>query len=100
MLGELLRALDAIGHVRRVRTHTRMPLVLPERIDAGLLDAWSARLRMQRVMVRRCALRRAGTVARRLVADLSARLPGYLVPRLVREVPGAPAKEMLPPASR
>ena len=30
--------------------------------------------------------------ARRLVAQLSARLPGYLVPRLVREVAGAPAK--------
>jgi len=27
---------------------------------------------------------------------LQARLPGYLVPRLVREVPGAPAKTPLP----
>jgi L-lysine 2,3-aminomutase len=27
-----------------------------------------------------------------LLAQLSARLSGYLVPRLVREVPGAPAK--------
>jgi EF-P beta-lysylation protein EpmB len=168
--GELLRALDAIAHVRRVRIHTRLPVVLPERIDPGLLDAWNPRLRIQRVMVihanhanelrdapdvRRAlaALRDGGTVllnqsvllagvndtvdaladlsealfehgvlpyylhvldpvrgaahfdvpelaARRLVADLAARLPGYLVPRLVREVPGAPAKEMLPPASR
>jgi L-lysine 2,3-aminomutase len=30
--------------------------------------------------------------ARTLHAALRARLPGYLVPRLVREVPGAPAK--------
>jgi L-lysine 2,3-aminomutase len=30
--------------------------------------------------------------ARRLHAEVAARLPGYLVPRLVREVQGAPAK--------
>ncbi len=30
--------------------------------------------------------------ARRIAEELAARLPGYLVPRLVREVPGAPAK--------
>ncbi|MEJ2188362.1 MAG: lysine 2,3-aminomutase, partial [Acidobacteriota bacterium] len=30
--------------------------------------------------------------ARRLHTALTANLPGYLVPRLVREVPGAPAK--------
>ncbi len=34
--------------------------------------------------------------ARRLAAGLAARLPGYLVPRLVREVPGAAAKVPLP----
>ncbi len=38
--------------------------------------------------------------AQRLIAEVAARLPGYLVPRLVREDPGAPAKTMLPPASR
>jgi len=38
--------------------------------------------------------------ARGLVAEVAARLPGYLVPRLVREDPGAPAKTMVPPASR
>jgi L-lysine 2,3-aminomutase len=27
-----------------------------------------------------------------LMRDLAARLPGYLVPRLVREAPGAPGK--------
>lgn len=30
-----------------------------------------------------------------LIAELSTRLPGYLVPRLAREVPGAPAKSLL-----
>lgn len=35
--------------------------------------------------------------ARRLVGEAAARLPGYLVPRLVREVPGAPAKVAAPP---
>ena len=38
--------------------------------------------------------------ARELIAEVAARLPGYLVPRLVREDPGAPAKTMVPPASR
>jgi EF-P beta-lysylation protein EpmB len=33
--------------------------------------------------------------ARRLVAALRAELPGYLVPRLVREQPGAPAKVLV-----
>ncbi len=33
--------------------------------------------------------------ARRLHAALAASLPGYLVPRLAREVPGAPAKTLL-----
>jgi EF-P beta-lysylation protein EpmB len=33
--------------------------------------------------------------ARRLLADLQARLPGYLVPRLVREEPGLPNKNAL-----
>ena len=35
-----------------------------------------------------------------LVAGLAERLPGCLVPRLVREEPGAAAKTMLAPASR
>jgi L-lysine 2,3-aminomutase len=35
--------------------------------------------------------------ARKLVGAAAARLPGYLVPRLVREVPGAPAKVAVAP---
>ena len=38
-LAELTDALRAIPHLRRLRIHTRLPIVLPERVDAGLL-AW------------------------------------------------------------
>jgi EF-P beta-lysylation protein EpmB len=168
-LGELIRELGTIGHVRRVRIHTRLPVVLPERIDAGFLRAWNAAPRLQRVMVIHAnhaneldasdvrhaldALRRDGATllnqsvllrgvndsvatladlsealfaagvlpyyvhvldpvrgaahfdvpddeARTLMAGLTDALPGYLVPRLVREIPGAGSKTMLPPASR
>jgi L-lysine 2,3-aminomutase len=34
--------------------------------------------------------------ARDLVAELTSRVSGYLVPRLVREVPGAPSKTAIP----
>ncbi|HEY4973097.1 MAG TPA: hypothetical protein VII41_05770, partial [Steroidobacteraceae bacterium] len=37
--------------------------------------------------------------ARELMAGLAALLPGYLVPRLAREVPGADAKRVLAPAA-
>jgi EF-P beta-lysylation protein EpmB len=37
-LGELCRRLADIGHLRRLRIHTRLPIVLPERITDGLLD--------------------------------------------------------------
>jgi L-lysine 2,3-aminomutase len=37
------------------------------------------------------------TRAHRIAGELAAGLPGYLVPRLVREVAGAPAKVTLPP---
>lgn len=166
-LEALALGLQAIPHVKRLRVHTRLPIVLPERIDASFL-AWWSRIRLERVVVVhanhaneidsavRGALGRlaatgttllnqsvmlrgvndryealvdlsevlfaAGVLpyylhvldpvagaahfdvpeheARALAADVAARLPGYLVPRLVREVPGASAKTMLPPASR
>lgn len=40
---ELTDSLRAIPHVRRLRIHTRLPIVLPERVDAELLD-WLASL--------------------------------------------------------
>src|SRR5690606_22426651 len=42
-LAELTSALAAIGHVRRLRIHTRLPVVLPERVDDELVD-WLAGL--------------------------------------------------------
>lgn len=36
-LGELFAALDSIDHVRRLRIHTRQPVVLPARVDDSLL---------------------------------------------------------------
>jgi EF-P beta-lysylation protein EpmB len=35
-LGALLRRLDAIPHLRRLRIHSRLPVVLPERVTEGL----------------------------------------------------------------
>jgi EF-P beta-lysylation protein EpmB len=169
-LAALLADIEAIPHVQRVRVHTRLPVVLPARIDAGFIDAWTSVRRLQRVMVIHAnhaqelrdagdvqsalrALRDCGTTvlnqsvllrgvndsvaaladlsealfasgvlpyylhvldrvrgaahfdvpddeALALHARLASRLPGYLLPRLVREVPGAPAKTMLQPASR
>ncbi len=163
-LQALLRGLGQIHHIQRIRIHTRTPVVLPERIDAGLLAALEscvrplilvlhsnhaneldetvaaavARLRAvcaavlnQSVLlrgvnddgdslaalserlfeigalpyyihqldpVRGAAHFRVGDRrARRLLGEVAARLPGYLVPRLARERPGMPAKELLTP---
>jgi len=161
-LAELTRALASVRHVRRLRIHTRLPVVLPERIDdefcrwLGALPwpttivlhanhprefdasvaAACARLRdsgavllNQAVLLRGvnddvsvladlsehlfdCGVlpyylhqldRVAGaahfevddTRARELLDELQVRLPGYLVPRLVREVAGARGKTPL-----
>ncbi len=161
-LAELTDALRTIPHIRRLRIHTRLPVVLPERVDAGLL-AWlrglpwpvtvvlhtnhanefdasvdtalaalratGATLLNQAVLLRGIndsvdALadlcergfqagvlpyylhqldRVAGAAhfeiddmqALTLHAALAARLPGYLLPRLVREVAGAQGKTPL-----
>lgn len=154
----LVAAVAAIGHVTTLRIHTRLPVVIPQRVTAALVDTLRAtRLRVvvvlhfnhgnevdadcaralgalaaftllnQSVLLRgvnddagtladlsdklfhagvlpyylHMPDRVAGTAhfdvsAARAVSihrDLAARLPGYLVPRMVREVPGAPAKE-------
>ena len=161
-LAELTDALRAIPHIRRLRIHSRLPIMLPERVDAGLLqwlrglpwpvvvvvhanhanefdaevDTALATLRdigvtllNQAVLLRGVndsldALislcergfeggvlpyylhqldRVAGTAhfevedrhALDLHAALAARLPGYLVPRLVREIAGQPGKTPL-----
>lgn len=161
-LEELTQGLSRLPHVIRLRIHTRLPVVLPERIDAPLL-AWLKALPLQKVVVlhanhvneldasvaEACArLREAGVsllnqsvllrginddlddlqnlseglftagvlpyylhqldrvqgaahfevddvTALELMARLRARLPGYLVPKLVREVAGDPSKRPL-----
>src|SRR6185312_8370692 len=37
-LEELTTALQPLAHIRRLRIHTRLPVVLPERVDAELLE--------------------------------------------------------------
>ncbi|MBP7656885.1 MAG: EF-P beta-lysylation protein EpmB [Pseudoxanthomonas sp.] len=161
-LAELTGALADIPHLRRLRIHSRLPIVVPERVDDGLMgwlstlpwpvtlvvhanhanefdgtvDAALGRLRAagvhllnQAVLLRGvndsvdalAALSergfRAGVLpyylhqldrvagvahfevddahARALHAGLAARLSGYLVPRLVREIPGDTGKRPL-----
>jgi EF-P beta-lysylation protein EpmB len=161
-LAELGEALRCIPHVRRLRIHTRWPVVLPERIDAELC-AWLERLPWPVTVVLHAnhaneidthvasackRLRAAGAVllnqavllrgvndtpealqalsealaanavlpyylhlldrvtgaahfevgerrARALIRALRSELPGYLVPRLAREVAGKDSKQVL-----
>ena len=158
-LAGLCSRLQRIPHLRRLRIHTRLPVVLPSRVDDALLG-WLGESRLQTVIVLHVnhpneldgavggaladladtgtvllnqsvllrginddaatlaalseALFAAGVMpyylhlldkvegaahfdvdegrAISLLAELRERLPGYLVPRLVREREGAPAK--------
>jgi EF-P beta-lysylation protein EpmB len=163
-LRALTEQLASIPHLRRLRVHTRLPVVLPARVDAGLLEwlgdlPWPVAIvlhanhgnEIDASVVAACAsLRAAGATllnqsvllrgvndsiaalsdlsqrlfaagvvpyylhlldqvrgaahfevpeatARQLVGKLAATLSGYLVPRLVREVPGGPAKITVAP---
>ena len=49
-LGAVVRRLDAIPHVRRLRIHTRLPVVLPSRVTPGLTGLLAAS-RLTRVVV-------------------------------------------------
>lgn len=49
-LARLAERLDRIDHLRRLRIHTRLPIVLPERVDDRLL-AWLAGCRLQPIVV-------------------------------------------------
>lgn len=164
-LSQLLRVLEGIPHLQRLRIHTRLPVVLPERVDDGLLS-WLGKGRLQQVLVLHanhprefdapaqaalerlrasgvallnqsvllagvnddletlCELQERGFAAagilpyylhlldrvrgaahfevdevraRELHAGLRSRLPGYLVPRLVREISGACSKVPVQP---
>lgn len=159
VLADLLERLTSIPHLRRLRIHSRLAIVLPERIDMelaallagsrlqiihvthanhaqeidGTVRAAISRLRggntlifNQAVLLKEIndtadtqialaeALIDAGIVpyylhmpdavkgarhfdidefqALTLYAEMQQRLPGYMLPRLVREIPGAPAK--------
>ncbi|MGH8469414.1 MAG: EF-P beta-lysylation protein EpmB [Gammaproteobacteria bacterium] len=158
-LAALVAELDRIRHLERLRIHTRMPIVLPERIDDRCL-AWLGATRLRTVIVVHAnhgaeideevseaiqRLRAIGAIllnqsvllrgvndtlpalvdlserlvaagilpyylhlldrvqgaahydtprahAVALMAGLRSRLPGYMVPRFVREQPGVPYK--------
>jgi len=49
-LTNLCRQLDAIPHVERLRLHTRLPIVLPDRVTSGLLALLKS-LRSQAIVV-------------------------------------------------
>lgn len=49
-LVNLVNDLEKIPHLKRLRIHTRLPVVLPERVDEHLL-AWIANTKLQVVMV-------------------------------------------------
>lgn len=158
-LGELMLLIEDLEHVDTVRIHTRFPIVLPERVDRGLLKlladtplnsvmvvhcnhaneidrsvhaalnslaATGTRLLNQSVLLKSIndsadrleslsrALFHCGVLpyylhlldpvsgaahfdvpafrGMELIGKLRRRLPGYLVPRLVREEPGEPGK--------
>ena len=49
-LGGLVRRISEIEHVRRLRLHTRMPIVIPQRVTEDLLD-WASKSRLTVLMV-------------------------------------------------
>ncbi|HAZ7572950.1 EF-P beta-lysylation protein EpmB [Legionella sp. PATHC032] len=53
VLEELLQSLEEISHVHTLRIHTRIPIVLPERIDKGLLNLLT-NTRFKKVVVVHC----------------------------------------------
>lgn len=53
VLNDLITQLNAIEHLRILRFHTRVPVVLPERIDSDFLKVLN-HCRLQKVMVLHC----------------------------------------------
>lgn len=163
-LRSLTDQLASIPQLRRLRLHTRLPVVLPSRVDAGLLTwlrdlPWPVAIVLHanhgneidaEVRAACAGLRAAGAsllnqsvllhgvndsvvalsdlsqrlfeagvipyylhlldrvrgaahfevpeaTAQQLIGQLAATLSGYLVPRLVRELPGGPAKITVAP---
>ncbi len=49
-LAQVVERLDAIPHLRRLRIHTRLPVVIPQRVDQGLCD-WLEKTRLSKWVV-------------------------------------------------
>ncbi len=50
LLAEIIARLDAVQHLRRLRIHSRLPVVLPSRVDDSLLETLAA-TRLARTVV-------------------------------------------------
>lgn len=50
VMAELFQQLNAVPHLKTLRIHSRIPVVLPERIDAGFLNVLSG-VRLNKVIV-------------------------------------------------
>lgn len=50
LLAEIIARLDAVPHLRRLRIHSRLPVVLPSRVDDSLLETLAA-TRLARTVV-------------------------------------------------
>lgn len=49
-LSDMAQQIAGIAHIKRLRIHTRLPVVLPERLDSAFFD-WFATSPLQRIMV-------------------------------------------------
>ncbi len=81
-LAELGAGLDALPSLRRLRLHTRLPVVIPERIDDELL-AWLDSIALQKVVVLHANHARELDAG---VAEACARLRGHGVTLLNQSV--------------
>jgi KamA family protein len=50
-LGRLVAQLRGVSHLKRIRIHTRLPVMIPQRVTEKLLDMFSDQHRQQTVMV-------------------------------------------------
>lgn len=73
----LTNALQQMPHLKTLRIHSRIPVVMPERIDAEFIQ-WSQRLKLNKVMVLHVNhAMELGNNARQSIADLKA--AGYIL---------------------